>query len=86
MNASALRGIVGNWADLISPRTGLIRTISRVQRGAEEPSPPIIYQSEVSHFDFRAAKPQERASAGKGTTEEEAIRGRSEERRVGKEC
>ena len=75
MNASALRGIVGNWADLVSPRTGLIRSISRVQRGAEEPSPPIIYQSEVSHFDFRMAKPQERSSAGKGMTEEEAIRG-----------
>ena len=75
MNASALRGIIGNWADLVSPRTGIIRSVSRVQRGAEEPSPPFIYQSDVSHFDFRAAKPQERASAGKGMTEEEAIRG-----------
>ena len=75
MNASALRGIVGNWADLVSPRTGLIRSISRVQRGAEEPSPPFIYQSEISHFDFRTVKPQDRASAGKGMTEEEAIRG-----------
>ena len=75
MNTSALRELVGNWADLISPRTGVIRNISRVQRGAEEPSPPFIYQSEISHFDFRAAKPQDRASAGKGMTEEEAIRG-----------
>ncbi len=75
MNSSALREIVGNWADLVSPRTGLIRAVSRVQRGAEEPSPPFIYQSEISHFDFRAAKPQDRASAGKGMTEEEAIRG-----------
>jgi ribosomal protein S12 methylthiotransferase accessory factor len=75
MNSSALREIVGNWADFVSPRTGVIRTVSRVQRGAEEPSPPFIYQSEVSHFDFRAVKAQDRASAGKGMTEEEAIRG-----------
>ena len=75
MNSSALRKIVGNWADLVSPRTGVIRTIARVQRGAEEPSPPFIYQSEISHFDYRTVKAQERASAGKGMTEEEAIRG-----------
>jgi ribosomal protein S12 methylthiotransferase accessory factor len=75
MNEAALREIVGNWADLVSPRTGIIRTLSRVQRGAEEPSPPFIYQSEVAHFDFRMTKAQDRASAGKGITEEAAIRG-----------
>jgi ribosomal protein S12 methylthiotransferase accessory factor len=75
MNSTALRKIVGNWADLVSPRTGVIRTVSRVQRGAEEPSPPFIYQSEISHFDFRVAKAQDRGSAGKGMTEEAAIRG-----------
>lgn len=75
MNTAALREMVGDWADLVSPRTGLIRDVSRVQRGAEEPSPPYIYQSEVSHFDFRVAKPQDRASAGKGMTEEAAVRG-----------
>ncbi|MGB6743303.1 MAG: YcaO-like family protein [Candidatus Sulfotelmatobacter sp.] len=75
MNEAALREIVGNWADLVSPRTGIIRALSRVQRGAEEPFPPFIYQSEASHFDFRMAKAQDRASAGKGVTEEAAIRG-----------
>lgn len=75
MNAAALRKLVGDWADLVSPRTGIIRSVSRVQRGADEPSPPIIYQAEVSHFDFHAAKAQDRASAGKGMSEEEAIRG-----------
>ena len=75
MNSSALREIVGDWADLVSPRTGVIRSVSRIQRGAEEPSPPFIYQSEISHFDFRVAKAQDRGSAGKGMTEEEAIRG-----------
>ena len=75
MNDTALREMVGNWADLVSPRTGIIRALSRVQRGAEEPSPPFIYQSEVSHFDFQMARAQDRASAGKGATEEAAIRG-----------
>lgn len=75
MNEAALREIVGSWADLVSPRTGIIRTVSRVQRGAEEPSPPFIYQSDVSHFDFRMTRAQDRASAGKGVTEEAAIRG-----------
>jgi ribosomal protein S12 methylthiotransferase accessory factor len=75
MNSTALRKVVGTWADLVSPRTGIIRSVSRVQRGAEEPSPPFIYQAEVSHFDFHAAKAQDRASAGKGMLEEDAIRG-----------
>ncbi len=75
MNPASLREVVGNWADLVSPRTGIIRGLSRVQRGAEEPSPPIIYQAEVSHFDFQTARAQDRASAGKGMNEEDAIRG-----------
>ena len=75
MNGARLREAVGSWADFVSPRTGIIRSVSRVQRGAEEPSPPFIYQAEVSHFDFRMTNAQDRGSAGKGTTEEEAIRG-----------
>lgn len=46
-----------------------------MQRGADEPSPPVIYQAELSHFDFRKAEPLDRASAGKGVTKEEAVRG-----------
>lgn len=75
MNAAALRAMVGTWADLVSPRTGIIRSVSRIQRGAEEPYPPIIYQAEVSHFDFRSARAEDRASAGKGMSEEAAVRG-----------
>ncbi len=75
MNATSLRKIVGPWADLVSPRTGVIRSVSPFQRGAEEPCPPILYRAEISHFDFQMAKAQERGSVGKGITEEEAIRG-----------
>lgn len=75
MTSAELRQIVGPLADLVSDRTGVIRSVTRVQRGADEPSPPVIYQAELSHFDFRKAEPLDRASAGKGVTKEEAIRG-----------
>ena len=75
MTPAELRQAVGPLADLVSDRTGVIRSVTRVQRGADEPSPPAIYQAELSHFDFRKAEPLDRASAGKGVTKEEAIRG-----------
>ena len=42
-------------------------------RGASESSPPILYQALLSHFDFKRAQLIERAAAGKGATEDEAI-------------
>jgi ribosomal protein S12 methylthiotransferase accessory factor len=75
MKPAELRQLVGPLADLVSARTGIIRSINRVQRGAEEPCPPMVYRAEVSHFDFRMAKAQDRAAAGKGATKEAAIRG-----------
>lgn len=75
MTPAELRQMVGPLAELVSDRTGIIRSVNRVQRGAEEPSPPVIYQAELTHFDFRQAKPLDRASAGKGVTKEDAIRG-----------
>jgi ribosomal protein S12 methylthiotransferase accessory factor len=70
-----LRQLVGPLADLVSNRTGIIRSVSRAQRGAEEPCPPVVYQAEVSHFDFRLADARDRTAAGKGATKEAAIRG-----------
>lgn len=61
--------------ELVSPRVGVIRSLSPVVRGAEEPDLPIIYQATLSHFDFRKAKAWERAAVGKGLSEHEAIRG-----------
>jgi ribosomal protein S12 methylthiotransferase accessory factor len=75
MSPAELRELAGPLADLISNRTGIIRSVTCVQRGAEEPSPPIICQAELSHFDFRAAKPLDRTTVGKGVTREQAIRG-----------
>ena len=65
----------GPLADLISPRTGIIRSLSRVSRGTEEPSPPVVCQSLVSQFDYRTANTTDRMTAGKGETEKEAMLG-----------
>lgn len=75
MTPAELRELAGPLADLISSRTGVVRNITFVQRGAEEPSPPVICQAELSHFDFRAAKPLDRTTVGKGVTKEQAVRG-----------
>jgi len=60
--------------DLVSPRVGVLRSVSKIVRGVEEPTPPIIYQATLSHFDYRAAPPEERGAAGKGFTENDAMR------------
>jgi len=49
------RASLGALADLISPRTGIMRSLARVSRGTEEPSPPVVCQSLVSQFDYRTA-------------------------------
>lgn len=60
--------------ELVSPRVGVLRSLSKIVRGVEEPTPPIIYQATLSHFDYRLAPPEERAAAGKGLTDSDAIR------------
>jgi ribosomal protein S12 methylthiotransferase accessory factor len=59
--------------ELVSPRVGLIRSVSRMVRGEEEPSPPYIYNAVLAHFDYRKGE-SERYAAGKGMTEFEALR------------
>jgi ribosomal protein S12 methylthiotransferase accessory factor len=61
--------------ELVSPRVGLVRSLSRLTRGLEEPNPPFIYQAVLSNFDFRKADIQERMAAGKGATEAAAMAG-----------
>jgi ribosomal protein S12 methylthiotransferase accessory factor len=61
--------------ELVSSRVGVIRSLTRVYRGPEEPEPPVLYQAILSHFDYRKASPGERHAAGKGRTESEAARG-----------
>lgn len=61
--------------ELVSSEVGLIRSLTLVARGADEPNPPIIYQAMLSHFDFRMAKDWERVAVGKGITRTEAVLG-----------
>ena len=60
--------------EVVSPRVGFIRSFSKAVRGVEEPSPPIIYQATLAHFDYRLAPPEERVAVGKGRTDEDAMR------------
>jgi ribosomal protein S12 methylthiotransferase accessory factor len=72
---STIEAQVERLLELVSPRVGLIRSLSRLTRGLEEPNPPFVYQAVLSNFDFRKADMQERMAAGKGATEAEAMAG-----------
>jgi ribosomal protein S12 methylthiotransferase accessory factor len=61
--------------ELVSPKVGIIRSLSQIVTGADEPTPPIIYQATLSHFDYRKGAIGERMNAGKGLTENDAVRG-----------
>jgi len=61
--------------ELVSPRVGVVRSVTRVSRGVGEPSPPILYHAVLSNFDFKKAVDGERATAGKGLTDSDAIGG-----------
>jgi len=67
------RGGNARLLELVSPKVGIIRSLSRIVRGAAEPVPPFIYQATLSHFDYRNAKASERVQAGKGIAESDAI-------------
>ena len=60
------------WADLVSPRVGLIKQLRPQHRAVEEPEPPHLWTARLSNFDFRVAEASERMAAGKGWTEAEA--------------
>src|SRR5215210_6327057 len=74
MNTDNLEPDVKRLLELVSPKVGVIRSLSKVVRGAEEPNPPVMYQAVLSHFDYRMAPQMERSAAGKGRTDSEAIR------------
>jgi ribosomal protein S12 methylthiotransferase accessory factor len=64
---------VENLLELVSPRCGLVRSLNRMARGIDEPTPPILYYAQLASYDFKSVKPVERAAAGKGLTDDEAI-------------
>lgn len=58
---------------LVDPRVGIVRELSRVSKGADEPNLPIVYHARLSHFDLRRGEESERSAAGKGRTGEQAM-------------
>ncbi|HEV2815300.1 MAG TPA: YcaO-like family protein [Solirubrobacteraceae bacterium] len=60
------------WADLVSPRVGVVKSLRKQARPAEEPEPPHLYTAQLANFDFRAPDGNERLGAGKGWTPQEA--------------
>lgn len=66
---------VARLLDLVNPRVGVIKTLTRVARGADEPSPPILYHAVLANYDFKKADASARTTAGKGLTDNEAIGG-----------
>jgi ribosomal protein S12 methylthiotransferase accessory factor len=61
--------------ELVSDRVGIIRSLTRIDRGAKEPSPPVFYQAILNHFDFRKARIEDRVGVGKGLTDADAVGG-----------
>ena len=59
----------------MSPRTGIIRSVSRSAKSIEDPDLPIVCQALLSNFDFKRAAASDRMSAGKGLTEADAVAG-----------
>ncbi len=66
---------VAGLLDLVNPRVGVIKKLTRVPRGADEPNPPILYHAVLANYDFKKAEASARATAGKGLTDSEAIGG-----------
>jgi ribosomal protein S12 methylthiotransferase accessory factor len=61
--------------DLVSPRVGIVRSLSLRVKSADEPELPFIYDAFLSHFDFRKGDKTGHGSCGKGLTEEDAMLG-----------
>ena len=61
--------------ELVSPRTGILKSLALRPRSADQPVLPVIYEGVLSNYDFRKASAPERATCGKGLTEEIAMLG-----------
>jgi ribosomal protein S12 methylthiotransferase accessory factor len=59
--------------DTVSSRTGILKSLTLRPKSSDEPVLPHIYEGLLAHFDFRKADRIERASCGKGLTEEAAM-------------
>src|SRR5262245_36920663 len=65
-------GQLNHLLQLVSPRVGIIRSLNKLARPLEEPTPPFVYQAEIAAFDFRRGDETSRTGSGKGATEDDA--------------
>src|SRR5258706_9580917 len=75
MRLPRLSSEIARLLALVSPRCGIVRDVVAVARSVDEPIPPILYHATLSNFDFKKGNATDRAAAGKGLTEAEAIGG-----------
>lgn len=54
---------------LVSSKTGILRRVERRPTSADEPPIPILYDGQLSNFDFKNVDAIERASCGKNVTD-----------------
>ena len=66
---------VARLLDLVNPRVGVIKKLTRMPRGADEPNPPILYHAILANYDFKKVEASARATAGKGLSDSDAIGG-----------
>jgi ribosomal protein S12 methylthiotransferase accessory factor len=65
-------GQLESLLELVSPRTGILKSLNFRVKSADQPTPPFIYDGDLAHFDFRKGEPMERGSCGKGVTDDQA--------------
>ena len=70
-----IAGLDERLLPLISPRVGIIRSVTRVGRSVTEPTPPVLCQAILSNYDFHVGDPMDRTASGKGETEADAVLG-----------
>ncbi|MBD2345137.1 YcaO-like family protein [Anabaena subtropica FACHB-260] len=63
------------WRDLVSPHTGIIRTINRFTKPYTEFEFPVLWQAELANFQLRQQQEDLRSGVGRGMTDEQAIIG-----------
>lgn len=64
-----------SWRDLVSPYTGIIRTVDRLTKPYTEFELPVLWQVDLANFNIYQQPEDLRYGVGKGMTDEQAIIG-----------
>ncbi|WP_338422808.1 YcaO-like family protein [Aphanizomenon flos-aquae] len=77
ISQSAVPGAIASprWQDLVSPHTGIIRSLDRFTKPYTEFDFPVLWQAELANFQLRKQQDDLRYGVGRGMTDEQAIFG-----------